>query len=383
MTDIYLDHAASTPVDPEVAQHLFRMLTDLPGNPSSTHRHGRALKAELESSRRKLAGLLNVSPAEIYFTSGGTEADNIAITGTIAATGIKRIISCEIEHHAVTHPISHLENEGKVEAIWLQPDKMGRIIPVELVDALKDHTPSLVCLMHGNNELGTLLDLHEIGTICREYGAIFHSDTVQAIGHTHYDLAQTPVDFITASAHKFNGPKGIGFLYIRQGIKVKPLLTGGGQERNIRPGTENVAAISAMVFAIEKAWREREARRAHLLDLKAYMQAQLRNQIEGVEFNGDISEEGSMPHVLNVALPAGERDAMLVFNLDLRGISVSGGSACNSGALKGSHVLTGIGCEAVRAVNSVRFSFGQNNTREEIDQVILHLKDIVGSQLVA
>ncbi|MEL6254113.1 MAG: cysteine desulfurase family protein [Bacteroidota bacterium] len=374
---IYLDNAASTPMDPEVFEAMKPYFLDHFGNPSSTHAHGRTLRNAIEDSRRTVAKHLGVSPGEICFTSGGTEADNMAIKSSLDAFDIKHVISTRIEHHAVSHTLEHLEEMGKIKVTWLGVDGKGHIDHEELREVLATNSRSLVSLMHANNELGTLHDIHAIGEICREYNAIFHSDTVQSMCNVKYDLANTPVDFVTASAHKFYGPKGVGFLYIRKGLNVPGFISGGGQERNRRAGTENAAFIVGLAHAFNKCYSSFDSKSDKLWDLKNYMKQRLMETFPGVSFNGETEPGKSLPTVLNVSLPCNEKDCMLLFNLDLAGICASGGSACSSGAVMGSFVLREIGVEGAQLLNAIRFSFGVQNTREEIDITIEKLKDYV------
>ena len=382
MMKVYLDNAASTPMDPEVFEYMKPYFCEHVGNPSSTHAHGRHLRNLIEQARKSIATHIGASPGEICFTSGGTEADNMAIRGAVEAYGLTHVISSPIEHHAVTHTIEQLEGEGKIKAIWLSLDEKGNVDLEELRSVVSQHPKSLVSLMHGNNEIGTLHDIQAIGEICQEYGALFHSDTVQTMGTCTYDVASLPIDFLAASAHKFYGPKGIGFLYVRKGIRIPPMILGGGQERNLRAGTENLPSILGMAYALDKCYRTLEQKNQHLQALKDYMKAQLEQYVPGVSFNGETDAHTSMPTVLNVALPCGESDCMLIFNLDIHGISVSGGSACNSGANLGSHVLRGIGASTNALMNSIRFSFGVRNTKEEIDYTVSKLKEVVGQLVV-
>lgn len=369
MKRIYLDNAASTPPDPEVIDYMIPFLKDFYGNPSSVHDHGRKLRAIIEKSRKEIAELIGAAPAEIFFTSGGTEADNLAIKGTVVGMGLKHIISSRIEHHAVMHPIEGFEKQG-VKVTWLDLDKEGRPDLVQLEESLKSNERSMVCLMHANNELGTILDLRKAGELCEKYDAIFHSDTVQSMANIRYKLSETPVHFVTAAAHKFYGPKGVGFLYVKSGTQIPSLICGGSQERNMRAGTENVAAIAAMSFALKRCYANFDSKNEHLRKLKYHMKELLEARIPGVCFNGDTSETGSIPTVLNVAFPGDSTESMLLFNLDINGISASGGSACTSGSVKGSHVLEGIGCDSVKAGHSIRFSFGVQNTIKEIDETV-------------
>jgi cysteine desulfurase len=379
---IYLDNAASSPMDPEVFEVMKPFFLENFGNPSSTHQHGRFLRNSLEQARRKISQILTVSPSEIYFTSGGTEADNMAIAGAVQGYQITHIVSTKIEHHAVTHAIEKLENQGLVNTTWLDVDAKGNIDLQQLREVLDKNPRSLVSLMHANNEIGTLYDIKAIGEICAEFDALFHSDTVQTMANMKIDLSQINVHFINASAHKFYGPKGVGFIFVRKGIKIPAIIEGGSQERSLRAGTENVASINGMAFALEKCYQTLEEKNQKLWGLKNYLKKRLQSEIPGIAFNGETEEGKSIPTVLNTIFPFGETDAMLLFNLDLAGISVSGGSACNSGANMGSHVLRGIGASKEALINSVRFSFGVQNTREEIDYVIEKLKEITPSQLV-
>lgn len=365
---IYLDNAASTPLDPRVFEEMRPYFLDHHGNPSSTHAQGRQLRHGLEEARRSIAKCLNVRPLTLFFTSGGTESDNLAILGSVHGLGVRHIISSPIEHHAVTHPIEKLEREGVATVSWLSVDKKGYIDLDELRQELQAHPNSLVSLMHANNEIGTLQDIQAIGELCREYGAYFHSDTVQSIGKIKLDLENLPIDFITASAHKFYGPKGIGFLYVRKGLALQPLYTGGGQERDLRPGTENIPAIVGMARAFELSCAEMEEKNAHSQKLKSLFWEMIQKDFPGVRINGESEAEKSLPGLLNVTFP-GEGDPMILFNLDLAGIAASGGSACSSGAIMGSHVLHHIGVRGDEMPRSVRFSFGKFNTEAELEQV--------------
>lgn len=369
MNRIYLDNAASTPMDSEVLETMIDVLRNHEGNPSSVHFHGRQLRALIEKARKEIAEMIGAAPSEVFFTSGGTEADNLSIRGAVASMGIKRIITTAIEHHAVTHTVEELARQG-VEVVWLPVDAQGFPDLVALESALKRGPKTLVSLMHANNELGTMIDLNQVATICERYDALLHSDTVQTMAHVRYKLSEMPVHFVTASAHKFYGPKGIGFLYIKSGVRILPQICGGSQERNMRAGTENVAGIVAMAAALKKCYAAFDSKTSHLWNLKRRMRAGLERMIPGVQFNGAIEEGQSIPTVLNVAFPSDEEESMILFNLDISGISASGGSACTSGSVKGSHVLEGIGCSAARSANSVRFSFGVQNTEAEIDQAL-------------
>ncbi|MEL6843166.1 MAG: cysteine desulfurase family protein [Bacteroidota bacterium] len=376
-SQIYLDNAASTPLDPEVFSHMQPWFLQHPGNPSSTHAYGRPLRNAIEAARRDIAKAIGAQTGEICFTSGGTEADNLAINGAVLGLGHKHIISSPIEHHAVTHTIEALEASGIATVSWVSLDQKGNVDLNELESLLKAHPQSLVSLMHGNNEIGTLHDISAISTLCQQYGALLHSDTVQTMGSLPINVDDLGVHFLAASAHKFNGPRGIGFLYVRKGFKIPAQIKGGSQERNLRAGTENVAAIVGMAAALTKCYRIMEEKQSKLWALKNHFKSQLEQALPDVRFNGETEPGKSLPTVLNVAFPCGEDDAMLLFNLDLAGIAVSGGSACNSGANMGSHVLRGIGADRAALINSVRFSFGVQNTKEEIDQTVEQLKAIL------
>lgn len=376
MRRIYFDNAASTPLDPEVFAHMQPYFLEFQGNPSSTHAYGREQRHAIEQARRQVAQHLGCQPYEIYFTSGGTEADNTAILGAVAGLGVQHIITTRIEHHAVTHPVEQLARQGQVAVTWLSVDRQGHIDLAELAAALAAHPHSLVCLMHGNNEIGTVYDLDAVGQLCQAHGAYFHSDTVQSMGNLPLNLGRTPLHFATASAHKFNGPKGIGFLFVRKGVLLPPLLSGGGQERDLRAGTENLPAIMGLAFALDKAYRQLAAKTTHLRDLQGYLRQRLTAAFPDLIVNGDPDPTRSLPTVLNVSFPV-EEDLMLLFNLDLAGIAASAGSACNSGALQGSHVLQQLGATPGAVRNTVRFSFGRQNTREEVDYVVACLQEIL------
>lgn len=369
---VYLDNAATTPIDPLVVEAMMPYLTEHFGNPSSTHAFGRKNKTAIEMARRSVAKHLNVMPAEIIFTSGGTEADNLAIYSSICDLGVKHIITSSIEHHAVGHTCEYFASHYNIKLSLVNLDEKGHVDLNHLEELLQSGEKTLVSLMHGNNEVGNILPLVKVGEMCRKYGAYFHSDTVQTMGHYRFDLQTIPVDFITCAAHKFHGPKGIGFLYVNKNLHLKPLIRGGGQERNMRGGTENLYGIIGLAKAMDLAHHEMEAHQKHVSDLKQYMISQLKELLPGVHFNGDCASEDSLYTVLNVCLPKTERAGMLLFSLDLEGIACSGGSACSSGSNVGSHVLSGIKAPADRP--SVRFSFSRFTTKEEIDYTLDKLK---------
>ncbi len=373
MSRIYLDNAATTAIDKEVLKAMTTVMEFQFGNPSSIHAHGREVRSIIENARKSVAKLLNASPAEIFFTSGGTEADNMAINCSIEDYGIKHAITSKIEHHAVLHTLEILEKKGKIKLSFVKLDEKGHVDIAHLEELLQTNERSLVSLMHANNEIGNLLDLEKVGDLCEKHNAIFHCDTVQTIGHYAHDMSKLKVHFITCAAHKLHGPKGVGFLYINHNIKIKPMIHGGAQERNMRGGTENVYGIVGLSKALEIAYSELEEHQNYIQSLKSYMIEKLQNEIPGVKFNGDINPENSLYTVLNVSFPTSEMGEMLLFNLDIAGISASGGSACSSGSNVGSHVLTNINSDPGRP--AVRFSFCKNNTKEEIDLVVEKLKD--------
>ncbi len=375
MTRIYFDNAATTPLDSEVFEAMLPYMREHFGNPSAIHAYGRKTRAAVEQARRTVAALLNCAPGEITFTSGGTEADNMALNGAVRDLGVKHIISSPIEHHAVelvAHAIGHA---GNAKAHWLRLLPDGAPDMAHLEELLKDTQGQgvLVSLMHANNEIGTRIDLHVIGGLCRRYGALFHSDTVQTMGHYRFDLANTPVDFITCAAHKFHGPKGIGFLYVRNGVAIKAAILGGSQERNMRAGTENIYGIVGLAKAMEVAYRDIDEHIGHVSGLKQLMKRRLLQEIPGVSFNGDAGPE-SLYTVLSVCFPDDGKGEMLIYNLDIEGIACSGGSACSSGSNKGSHVLTALYPERPGA--NIRFSFSRNSTAKEVEHTVGVLKRI-------
>jgi cysteine desulfurase len=369
---VYLDNAATTPLDPEVIKEISTVMESHFGNPSSIHAHGREARTVIEKSRKTVASFLNTSPSEIFFTSGGTEADNMAIRCGILDHNIKHAVTTRIEHHAVLHTLEAMQKSGLIELSFVDIDSKGNIELKHLEELLSSHGRSFVSLMHANNEIGTLTDIETVGELCKKYKAIFHCDTVQTIGHYPIDLQVLKVDFITCAAHKLHGPKGTGFLYINHDIKINPFIFGGAQERNMRGGTENLYGIAGLAKAIEIASKDMRAHQEYIQGLKSYMIDELVANIPGVDFNGEISPEKSLYTVLNVLFPETDLADMLLFNLDISGISVSGGSACSSGTNIGSHVLEGIGSDPNRP--AVRFSFSKFNTKEEIGYVITKLK---------
>lgn len=375
MDRIYFDNAATTALDSAVLNAMMPFLTQKFGNPSSIYSYGRETRMAIESARKSVAKILNAHPAEIFFTSGGTESSNTAIQAAVRDLGCKQVITSTIEHHAVTHTIEHLINMDvvKVNYVKLLPNGHIDIEDLEkLLVSSKERT--LVSLMHANNEIGNILDIHAVGNLCKLYNAIFHSDTVQTVGHFPFDLRNTPVHFITGAAHKFHGPKGAGLLYINENVRIKPFLHGGAQERNMRAGTENIYGITGFAKALELATENYENDSAFIGTLKYYMHEQLKKHIPGVGFNGDVLGR-SLYTVLSASFPKSEKSEMLLFNLDINHICASGGSACTSGAEQGSHVIRIINNNPNQV--TVRFSFSKHNTKEEVDVVIERLKELV------
>ena len=364
---IYLDNAATTPIDPEVYEAMLPILKEGFGNPSSTHSYGRKIKSHIERARKNVAKHLNCSTGELFFTSGGTEADNMAIRCAVRDLGVKHIITSKIEHHAVGNTINKLVKKGKVHVSYVRINNKGHIDLVHLDELLNRHANSLVSLMHANNEIGNLLPIEEVSMICKKHSAFFHSDTVQTIAHYDFDMTQMDqIHFMACSAHKFHGPKGIGFLYVNKNINIDPLIHGGSQERNMRGGTENVYGIVGLSKAMDVSLNKLMEHKKHILDLKTHMIYRLNKSIPGVSYNGDSDNlSASLYTVLSVSLPPTEIASMLLFNMDIMGIACSGGSACTSGANTGSHVLFGL--KALSDRPTIRFSFSKMNTIEEID----------------
>ena len=374
---IYLDNAATTPLDPEVFEAMKPLLLEDFGNPSSTHSHGRKVRSAIEMGRKRIAEILNCTPGEIIFTSGGTEADNAIIMGSIHTYNIKHAISSAIEHHAVSHTLELLDKEGTIALHLVKLDESGNIDYHDLERLLKAYPGALVSLMHANNEVGNLLDIHRVAGLAEKYNAYFHSDTVQSIGHYRHDLKKLKIHAMTAAAHKFYGPKGAGFMYINKDKKIQPFVYGGAQERNMRGGTENTAGIIGLVKAMEMAYQGLDGHREYIKGLKAKMIERLKENIPGVTFNGASGDiEHSLYTVLNVSFPESEENEMLLFNLDMSGISASGGSACSSGAATGSHVLNALYPGSRRG--AVRFSFSKFTQPEDIDITVEKLAELFG-----
>ena len=375
MERIYFDNAATTAIDPVVLEAMMPYLTEKFGNPSSIYSYGRESRLAIESGRKSVAKLLNAHPAEVFFTSGGTESSNTAISAAVRDLGCAHIITSPLEHHATLHTVEHLHKRGEAAVSYVRVLPNGHIDLEDLEQKLAGGAEkTLVTLMHANNEIGNILDIHSVGELCKLYGAIFHSDTVQTIGHFPFDLRNTPVHFVTGAGHKFHGPKGVGLLYINENVRINPFILGGSQERNMRAGTENVYGVVGFAKALELATAAYEADSAFIKGLKVYMMEQLKKQVKGISFNGDPLGR-SLYTVLSVSFPKTEKSEMLLFNLDINHICASGGSACTSGVEQGSHVI--------RAINNnpnqitVRFSFSKHNTRGEVDTVVGKLKDLI------
>ena len=370
---VYLDNAATTRVDPNVVVVMTDCLRKNYGNPSSIHSFGRKSRALIEKSRRKIASLINASPSEIYFTSGGTEADNMALRGAVRDAGVKNIITSKIEHPAVLNTAINLQKQGLISLHYVNLDDDGQVDLLNLESLLKKYKNTLVSLMHANNEIGNLLPINKVSKVCNKYGALFHCDTVQTLAHLPIDVKLTPVDFIVCSAHKFHGPKGVGFLYVNNKINITPLIHGGSQEKNMRGGTEYVYGIVGLAKAMEIAFSKMSLHHEHILKLKKHMILKLNSFLPEITFNGLSGDPTkSLYTVLSLSIPKFNNSDLLLFNLDLFGVACSGGSACSSGSSKLSHVISEISRKEENVV--VRFSFSKYNTIEEIDYVVEKLK---------
>lgn len=371
MQRIYLDNAATTSLSPEVLEAMMPYLTEKFGNPSSIYSYGRETRLAIEQARKSVAKNLGAKPAEIFFTSGGTESSNTILNAAVLDLGCKHIISSPIEHHATLNTVTHLAKRHQLRLSFVQILPNGHIDMAHLATLLADSSEkTIVSIMHANNEIGNMIDMEAVGNLCRQYEAYFHSDTVQTVGHFPFELSKTPVDFITGAGHKFHGPKGVGILYINEQVKISPLVLGGSQERNMRAGTENLYGIVGFAKALELATEHYQAESNYIQSLKQYMHDQLVKKVPGVSFNGDPFG-CSLYTLLSVNFPKTEKTEMILFNLDIHHICVSGGSACSSGAQQGSHVIQALnkGTDIV----TIRFSFSKQNTKEEIDQVITAL----------
>jgi cysteine desulfurase len=376
MQRVYFDNAATTPISEEVINAMLPVMRGNFGNPSSIHAEGRSVRALVETARKTVAQCIGASIGEIFFTSGGTESNNMAIKCAVRDLGVQRIISSPTEHHCGVHAIEAVEKNDGVTVELLPVDTRGRIDYADLEAALAagDGRKTLVSLMHANNEIGTRIDLDRVSALCQRYGALFHSDTVQTIGHFPIDVGKTHIHFLAGAAHKFHGPKGVGFIYINTETPLRPLIDGGAQERNMRGGTENVYGIVGLAKALELACTHMAEREAHIRDVRDYMVKRLEESFDDIRFCGDYDGD-CLYTVLNVSFPPSPKSELLLLSLDIAGVSASGGSACSSGAEKGSHVLTAIGADPDR--KSIRFSFSHYNTRAEVDFVVEKLKTIL------
>ena len=374
--NVYLDNAATTPLDPLVLEAMMPYMTDHYGNPSSTHAFGRKTKNAIEISRKKVADYLNAEPSEIIFTSGGTEADNMALRCAVMDLGVKRIITSTVEHHAVGHTAEHLRDHFNVKVEFVNLTEDGHVDMKHLEELLSEGSlKTLVSLMHGNNEIGNLISLKTVGNLCKEHNAYFHSDTVQTMGHYRFDMKALNMDFVTCAAHKFHGPKGVGFLYINKNTPIEYMMSGGSQERGYRGGTENLYGIVGLAKAMEIAHDHMEEHQVSIQGLKTYMKDKLQEFVPGIIVNGEENPGKSLYTVLSVCFPLSDRSSMFLFNLDINGVYVSGGSACTAGSNLGSHVLAEL--PNSQDCQPVRFSFGRFTTKEEIDYALEKVKEMV------
>lgn len=373
MKKVYLDNASTTPLHPEVILEMTKILTEDYGNPSSTHSLGRNAKNILELSRKSIAKQLNVAASEIIFTSCGTEANNWILRSAVKDLKIKRIITSKIEHHAVLHTAMALQNEYGIQVDYVNVKPNGELDLTHLVELLSEEKNTLVSLMHINNETGTILDLERVSQICKEHHTLFHSDTVQSVGKTKIDLQHTPIDFIVASAHKFHGPKGAGFAFIRKNAGLQPMFFGGEQEKGVRPGTEAIHQIGGMAKALELSYQNLETESLYIASLKKYTIEKLKTNFPDFKING----ENTFYNLLNITLPLDEsKTAMILFHLDMKGIAVSRGSACQSGSIRPSHVLAEMLSPNDLKKPNIRISFSHFNTKEDVDLLIDGLKSI-------
>jgi len=374
---VYLDNAATTPISPEVIDTMTAMMREQFGNPSSIHADGRKVRAALERARKTVANCIGASIGEVFFTSGGTESNNMALKCAVRDLDVKRIITSPTEHHCVLHTVERLEKTDGIQLEMVNVKHCGTINYEHLEKLLQSSSEkTLVSLMHANNEIGVLSDMQRISALCEQYGALYHSDSVQTVGHFPMDVNKTKISFLSGAAHKFHGPKGVGFIYINGDNIVQPFIDGGAQERNMRGGTENVYGIVGLAKALEMATAEMDERITQISGIREYLAEQLKANFEDLHFNTDLSKP-SLYTVLSVAFPPSSKSELLLLSLDIAGISASGGSACSSGAEKGSHVINAINGDASR--KTIRFSFSHYNTKEEIDFVIEKLKTIVPS----
>ena len=370
---IYFDNAATTPIDPSVIAAMTDALTTLYGNPSSIHADGRNARAAIEDARKKVAKLIGASIGEVFFTSGGTEANNMVLKNAVRDLGIQRIISSPIEHHAVLHTLNSLKKTTDIVVEMVEIDEKGHVFLENLDKILRgSSTKTLVTLMHANNEIGTMIDLDAVSKICAEHNALFHSDTVQTMGFYPINVSNTKIHFLNGSAHKFHGPKGVGFVYINGESMLKPFIDGGSQERNMRGGTENTAGIIGLATALELAYQDLDLKKNKIIALRNLLKNKLLEQFKDIDFIGDT--EGGNFKILNVSFPPSPKSELMLFNLDIAGISASGGSACSSGAEGGSHVLDALEIDPSR--KCIRFSFSHLNTEEDVLFLLEKLKKI-------
>ncbi|GAA4810500.1 cysteine desulfurase family protein [Litoribaculum gwangyangense] len=379
MQNVYFDNAATTPMRQEVIEAIIEVMNNNFGNPSSSHSFGRSSKSLIEKCRKTIAGFLNVSASEIIFTSGGTEADNLILKSAVRDLNVKHIITSKIEHHAVLHTVEALQKEHQIRVSYVNLDEAGFIDYFHLETLLQSEEKTLVSLMHINNEIGNILDLKRVALLCKANNALCHSDTVQSVGHFKLDLREVPLDFLVGAAHKFHGPKGVGFAFIRKNSGLKPLVLGGEQERGLRPGTESLHNIVGLEKALKIAYENLEKETYFLRDLKKYFINSIKAEIPNIKFNGaSFDKEKSTYTLVNVCLPIShEKASMLLFQLDLKGIACSKGSACQSGSSQNSHVLAEILSHEDLKKPSIRFSFSIYNTKEEVDYVVGVLKELI------
>ena len=375
---VYFDNAATTPMAKEVIEEIKPYLHSYFGNPSSTHSFGRKTRNAIEISRKKIANFIGAENNEIVFTSGGTEADNMALRSAVADLKVQRIITSKIEHHAVGHTAECLKESHNIELVYLDTDEFGNPSINQLKELLHNNTKTLVSLMHANNEIGTLLPIEEVAWLCSQYDHVFfHSDTVQTMGHYYFDVKKLKIDFLVCSAHKFHGPKGIGFLYVNKNLNLNPIITGGSQERSHRGGTENLYGIIGLSKAMELAFTEIEDHQKQVSELKKYLKDELIKIDSRIKFNGEVQNEKSLYTVLSVRFPKDICNSMLLFSLDIHGIASSGGSACSSGSNKGSHVLAELPDQ--ENYQSIRFSFSRYNSKEEVDYTLGKIRSIISN----
>lgn len=382
MDKIYFDNAATTEIDPLVLSSINVVMKENYGNPSSTHSFGRSSRALIEKARKKVAEKFNANSSEIFFTSGGTESDNMVLISAVRDLNVQTIVTTKIEHHAVLNVVKYLEKTYSTKIIYLNLNEYGGINYNDLEKVLlSNNSKKLVSLMHVNNEIGTVLDIQKVGDICKKYKSLFHSDTVQSIGRYKIDLSSLNIDFIVGSAHKFHGPKGIGFLYVNKNSDIDPIIIGGKQERGLRAGTESVHNICGLETALNLAYQNLEKDKDHIMTLKNHFISELKSKIPAIKFNANCDDLKSNTYtLLNVCLPISkEKSVLLEFNLDIKGIACSRGSACQSGSLKGSHVLNEILNDSDLEKPSIRFSFSKFNTINEVDKVVEYLESFVKS----